>query len=68
MAGPREKALRLGIDALGDDELLALLLRTGTAQADVLQLANHLLAEQDGLVGLAGLGVDHLVRPWPWPG
>ena len=27
-----------------------------------MQLANQLLEEQDGLVGLAGMGVDHLVQ------
>ena len=60
--GPREKALRLGITALQDDELLALLLRTGTAQLDVMQLANELLQSQDGLVGLAGMEVEHLLQ------
>ena len=60
--GPREKAHRIGVSALQDDELLALLLRTGTPQMDVMQLARELLHGQDGLVGLAGMEVEHLVQ------
>lgn len=58
--GPREKARDLGIAALADHELLALLLRTGGAEG-VLGLASRLLADHDGLVGLAGLDVADLV-------
>lgn len=57
---PREKALTRGIDALGDAELLALLLRTGTADEGVLELAQRLLAEQGGLIGLARLSAEEL--------
>jgi len=53
---PREKALRSGVSALGDAELLALLLRTG-GQGGVLELAETLLDHHDGLLGLA----DHTV-------
>jgi DNA repair protein RadC len=51
-ARPREKLLARGPAALADAELLALLLRTGTAGQGVLQLAQALL---DGFGGLAGL-------------
>jgi len=51
---PREKALRSGIEALDDAELLALLLRTGPSEEGVLGLARRLLSEHDGLVGMAG--------------
>lgn len=57
---PREKALRSGIEVLGDDELLALLLRTGGAAEGVLEFARRLLVEHDGLAGLAGLDVAQL--------
>jgi DNA repair protein RadC len=57
---PREKALRSGIEALADDELLALLLRTGAGGEGVLELARRLLAEHDGLPGLAGRDVGEL--------
>ena len=42
-AQPREKLLARGASALSDAELLALLLRTGTAGKGVLQLAEELL-------------------------
>lgn len=57
---PREKALERGIDALGDAELLALLLRTGTAGEGVLEMAQRLLAEHGGLAGLARLPAEAL--------
>jgi len=59
---PREKALAYGIDALADDELLALLLRTGATGEDVRSLARRLLTDHDGLVGLAGHQVGELVE------
>ena len=55
-ARPREKLLSRGAGALGDAELLALLLRTGMAGKGVLQLAAELLAEPpEGFGGIAGL-------------
>lgn len=61
-ARPREKLLARGAGALGDSELLALLLRTGTAGKGVLQLAEELLREFRGLAGLLHAGVDDLKR------
>jgi len=49
---PREKLLAHGAQALADVELLALLLRTGAGGVGVLQLAERLLGEFDGLAGL----------------
>ena len=49
---PREKLLALGPAALADAELLALMLRTGTRGVSVLQMAQKLLWEFDGLAGL----------------
>jgi DNA repair protein RadC len=56
-ARPREKLLARGPAALSDTELLALLLRTGTAGRGVLQLAGDLLAptREGGFGGIAGL-------------
>lgn len=56
-ARPREKLLARGAAALSDTELLALLLRTGTAGRGVLQLAQDLLAPADegGFGGISGL-------------
>ena len=51
---PRERLSRLGPAALTTAELLAIVLRTGSAREDVLAVASRLLAEYDGLRGLAG--------------
>ena len=51
-ARPREKLLARGPAALADAELLAILLRTGTAGNGVLQMAQQLLDRFQGLGGL----------------
>ncbi|TFG96529.1 MAG: hypothetical protein E4H11_03270 [Myxococcales bacterium] len=50
---PRERLDALGPEALGDSELLALLLRTGGRGADALAVASQLLRQHAGLLGLA---------------
>ena len=71
---PREKLLARGAGALSDIELLALLLRTGTAGRGVMQMAHELLspgvhAADDkpsggfgGISGLLNAGADELKR------
>lgn len=59
---PREKLLRRGLDALTDTELLALLIRTGDTNRDVLALASHILAETNGLRGLSRLRPEELQK------
>lgn len=51
-ARPREKLLARGPAALSDTELLALLLRTGTAGRGVFQMAQEVLERFRGLAGL----------------
>jgi len=58
--GPRERLVDIGIDALGDAELLALLLGTGHPTESVEVLASRLLDEQGGLAGLARAGLGEL--------
>jgi len=57
---PREKLERVGVAALGDNELLALVLGRGRAGRDALALANDVLAAADGLLGLARTSVAAL--------
>jgi DNA repair protein RadC len=57
---PREKLERLGPSGLGDNELLALVLGSGSRGRDALALANRLLEAADGLHGLARVGVGDL--------
>ena len=51
-AQPREKLMHEGARHLSETELLAILLRTGTAKRDVLKLAQAVLDEAGGLEGL----------------
>ena len=58
---PREKLLARGAAALGNAELLAILLRTGTSRESVLDLGQRLLATAgDSLVKLYGQPLDTL--------
>jgi DNA repair protein RadC len=57
---PREKLERLGAAALGDNELLAIVLGHGAAHAGALDLANTVLAVAGGLHGLARASMDEL--------
>lgn len=59
---PREKLLQRGPAALSDAELLALLLRTGTAGKNVLLLAQELVDSFGGVAGLLHSGADELGR------
>jgi DNA repair protein RadC len=59
---PREKLLARGAAALSDTELLALLLRTGTAGRGVLQMAQEVLSAFGGIAGLLHTAADDLKR------
>jgi len=49
---PRERMERDGPESLADHELVAILLRTGTANEGVLKLSTRLLQEYGGFIGL----------------
>jgi DNA repair protein RadC len=57
---PREKLERAGADALGDNELLAVLIGHGTAAATALTLANRVLATAQGVHGLTRVHRDEI--------
>jgi DNA repair protein RadC len=59
---PREKLLLHGVRALGDNELVALVLGSGCHQRGALVVANELLAARGGLHGLVQAGCDDLAR------
>ena len=59
---PREKLQRAGAAALGDNELLAIVIGEGRAHASALDIANGVLAATGGLDGLARARVDELRR------
>ena len=60
MGGPRERAAEAGVEALGDGDLVAMVLGTGRAGESVSVLAAALLDEQGGLAGLARAGLGEL--------
>ena len=57
---PREKLQRVGVSALGDNELLAVVLGHGRANASALDLANAVLAGAGGVDRLARARADDL--------
>jgi DNA repair protein RadC len=59
---PREKLLRHGAAALGDNELVALVIGSGCHGSDALAVANTLLAASGGLHGLARATSDDFTR------
>ena len=59
---PQEKLQRLGPQALGDAELLAMLLRSGTRGNDVLTLSTRLLSEAGSLAALLAWKEPDFVR------
>ena len=61
---PRERLERLGPQALRPEELLAILLRTGTTRDDVLTIAQRLLHEHGGLRGLAASDLPTLASSY----
>ena len=59
---PREKLLRDGAAALGDHELVALLLGSGVRRCDVLAVAGALLEAAGGTSGLGRVSAQGLMR------
>ena len=59
---PREKMARAGVEALGDNELLALVLGAGTRLRGALSVAQDILDAARGVQGLGRLGLDELYR------
>ena len=59
---PREKLERHGVSALGDNELVAVVLGAGCGTTDALTIANELLTAHGGLHGLVRSTGDELAR------
>ena len=60
---PREKLQRSGVAALGDNELMAIILASGSRGCDALELANRILERAGGLHALARRAPDELSVP-----
>ncbi len=59
---PRERLANYGANAVSTAELMAIILRTGTADENVLRLAQRLLHDSNGLAGLAQAPLGELTR------
>lgn len=59
---PRERFIQNGPESLSNHELLAILLRTGTKEESVLQLANRLLTNFEGLRFLKEATLDEFTE------
>ncbi len=59
---PRERFKKFGPSSLSNQELLAIILRTGTKQESVLQLSQRLLSEFDGLCMLKEATLEELTK------
>jgi DNA repair protein RadC len=59
---PREKLAAHGASALSDPELIAILLRTGIAGANAIEVARELLKRYGSLSGLSRCNVDELAK------
>ena len=59
---PRERFMQVGPRAMSTTELLAITLRTGVGGENVVRLAERLLAEFDGLSGVARASLAELCR------
>lgn len=60
--GPRERAATVGVEHLGDSELVAIVLGTGCSGLPVGVLAAMLLEEHGGVSGLARAGIGELTQ------
>lgn len=59
---PREKLMRKGSAELADDELVAILLGTGTTDLNVLDLARYILRKSRGISGLMKYSYEDLSK------
>lgn len=57
---PREKAIKYGVEALSNRELLAIILRSGINNISSLELADNILIKSNGLKGLRQLSINEL--------
>ena len=58
---PRERLLEYGVGALSTAELLAIILRTGTRDENVILLSHRLLARFGGLAGLVQANMTEMI-------
>lgn len=59
---PREKLLTKGVEALSNAELIAIILKNGTKDKNVLEVANELLKDINGFNNLKTINKEQLIK------
>jgi DNA repair protein RadC len=59
---PRERLLTGGVEILANDELIAIILKTGTKSESVKMLSNRVLKEARGIHGLKNITINKLLN------
>ncbi len=59
---PREKALKYGIDSLSNSELLSIIIRHGTVNNNVLEVADNLIINSAGFENIFNLDFEDLIN------
>ena len=59
---PRERLINYGVGSLSNEELLAILLKTGSKKMSVKELANYLLKKLNGIDNIKDINYDFLVN------
>ena len=59
---PRERLKKYGVDSLSDVELLAIILRCGTKNMNVLDLSNKILNDYNGINNLSNISLNALSK------
>ena len=59
---PRERLLNYGVDNLSNEELLAIILKTGTKKYNVKEIANNLLCSVRSISDLKDIRVNNLIN------
>ena len=59
---PRERLIKYGASNLSNEELLSIILKTGTKNASVKTLAKNVLKELDNINDLKDIGIDTLTK------
>ncbi len=59
---PQERLIRYGAEVLSNSELLAVILRTGTKNQNIMMLASSLIKETGGLDQLFNQSIEELTK------
>lgn len=59
---PRERLLKYGVDCLSNEELLAIILKTGSRKNSVKELASNILIEYGDIKKLQNIRINNLIK------